>query len=385
MNIDKQEDFFQASARLLARFVAVEGAEWDLVRSDAKLGREIVFCALAVLFCSGYFVWTIFSTAQGLLGYSFPAAALFAVLSAFCLASIDMHVLIQSRGAADSLRKMGVKVRLLTMIIVAIASFLMSATTFKDDIDRMISEEAAELRAKLEVSPKFGRDFAAASAALDKASQAAARADELAREISSTKVNQARERAESMNECQGNASGNLLRVVGCGPKARGHATAARLLGDEIAAKQDELTRLGNVAEGLELARRRLAEVNAAIDSAVFARVQGKSKRVETLWILVCTKPLALMTVAFWILVGMLADVMMWIALARSVNAAAYKSLREIQDLAFGARLAKYRAEIRRQEAEGHALLEVRTHALAKPQVSGSAPLAMEFPGGGYER
>src|SRR5574337_273145 len=99
-----QEGPIENARRAFGRFMAVTDTEWETIRVDAKLGAEIVFQALAVLYCSSFFGWSIFNIAIGLLSYPFLGAAMFAVMAAFGLGAIDRYVRIQTRGAPEAFR-----------------------------------------------------------------------------------------------------------------------------------------------------------------------------------------------------------------------------------------------------------------------------------------
>lgn len=371
------EGSLDQARRQLARFMAVGDGEWELLQSYPMLSAEVVFHAVAILYCSAFFGWANFNIALGLLGYPVPGALLFALGALFGLGTIDRYMRIQSRGAADNYRTAILKVRLASVLIVAMSSFLMATNTFRDDIARVLGDDARALKARLEGRPDYAVELASARQELDAAAKVTAQADETRRNLERFTMERAQELAAAKDECEGNVTGNEIRRRGCGPRARGHETAAQRLAQQIEASQTELQQLGDVQARQHLAQTRLAKVNLKLDETVAAMAQGQSKRLEALVFLMQTSFAAVFSVLFWILVGMLPDVAMWIAFGRSPNDASFANVRKLQEEAFTARLTKYRAELRAQAAEGLRPLDVRVALVPKVAARPSGEAANE--------
>jgi hypothetical protein len=372
-NTGSSESSYVRLRRGLARFMAVDGPAWDAIRSDSRLGTEIVFQAIAVLYCSAFFAFSTFNIAAGLLGYPVLAAAAFGLCAAFGLGSIDRQLRIQSRGVQNASRGLIFHVRAGSMTIVAISGLLMAAHTFRDDVEAYLFAVAQEVRAGLEASPQYAPALESARSEVAQASQARERADALRQEISRIRVEEARAWESHKNECEGNTTGNQARVPGCGVRARGHAATATRLGQERESLAAELSEHDDADERLLLAQATLAQIDEQIDADVALTVQGASKRIEALFALLRTNWAAALTIVFWVMLGMLPDLMMWIALSRSPNEATYEVLRGVQDAAIRARLAQLRSTLRMHQAEELAPLDVRVTPLAGPAPQTGAP------------
>jgi hypothetical protein len=264
-------------------------------------------------------------------------------------------------------------VRAGSMTIVAISGLLMAAHTFRDDVEAYLFAVAQEVRAGLEASPQYAPVLENARSEVAQASRVRERADALRQEISRIRVEEARAWESYKNECEGNTTGNQARIPGCGVKARGHAATATRLGQERESLTAELSEHDDADERLSLAQATLAQIGAQIDADVALSVQGASKRIEALFALLRTNWAAALTIVFWVMLGMLPDLMMWIALSRSPNEATYEVLQGVQDAAIRARLAQLRSTLRMHQAEELAPLDVRVTPLAGPAPQAGAP------------
>ena len=259
------------------------------------------------------------------------------------------------------------------MTIVAISGLLMAAHTFRDDVEAYLFAVAQEVRAGLEASPQYAPALESARSEVAQASQARERAEALRQEMDRIRVEEARAWESHKNECEGNTTGNQTRVQGCGVRARGHAATATRLGQERESLAAELSEHDDADERLLLAQTTLAQIDEQIDADVALTVQGASKRIEALFALLRTNWAAALTIVFWVMLGMLPDLMMWIALSRSPNEATYEVLRGVQDAAIRARLAQLRSTLRMHQAEELAPLDVRVTPLAGPAPQAGAP------------
>lgn len=346
--------------RLPARFMAVSDAEWALLRTVPRLSAEVVFHATAILICSLYFGWIVFRIASGLLGYPPLGAATMGVLLGFVLGTLDRHVRIQSRGAPGAYKGVVKFVRGVTISIVSIGGFLVAVDTFHADIDRALARNQQVQRVQLEHAPQFAAELASARAAMEAATSAVARSDELRSVIRQLTEAQARELAAFKDEKEGNITGNRTRKEGLGPKARGHETAAKRLSQEIAAAQAERSALTDAPQRLQHAQQRLAVINQQIDEALRVLSQGATRRVAVMMFDVLPhEPAAWLMIPFWLLIGLLPDIMVCIALGSSPNDDAFAHIRSAQDRALIAHLARYIEQMRDKAAEGRKPLEVR--------------------------
>ncbi|WP_345793320.1 DUF4407 domain-containing protein [Thauera sp. JM12B12] len=363
----------------LARFMAVCPHEWELIQTAPRLASEIVFHALAIIYCALFFAWAVFNIALGAFGYPLFAAALFGVTAGTALATIDRHVRIQTRGAPNVSRLGSYVVRIGSLFIVAISAFLMSMNTFHDDIDRVLARQSQAQRAQIEQDAQFRPELEAARQAVSRTAAAAARADQLQAAIAQMVAEQAQEWANERNECEGNVTGNVARVRGCGTKAGGHRVNAERLGRQIDAARQELAQLGDVETRSADARARLSAINTRIDAEVRRIIGGHFKRVEALLQMTFSEPAAQLTVGFWLLVGMLPEMMMWIALNRSANDETFALVRRVQDRALAAQMARYSEQLRDVSAEGLKPLEVRLAAVPAPRTRDTARVSNEQP------
>jgi hypothetical protein len=366
MNTSTSVSILDPARQALARFMAVEGAEWDVVRSSPYLRTEIVYHAIAVLYCSAFFAWSTFNIALGLLRYPFVGAMLVGAGAAFGLGSIDRQLRIQTRGVPDASRWTIRKVRVGSFTIVGLSGLLMATHSFRDDIDAYLFQVGQAERAALERSSEYAVVIESARDEVAKAARAQERADELKREISRIRTEEARAWENYKNECEGNTTDNQTRSQGCGPRARGYEAAAIRLGQERQSVEAELGELAGAEERVVQARAVLAQVDAQIDADVGRSIQGASQRIDALFVLMRDNWAARFTIAFWVLLGMLPDIMMWIALGRSVNDPAYAGLRDLQMVVLQARLAEMRSRLRSQGTERLAPLEVQVTAVAGP-------------------
>lgn len=373
MNESRHEGLVDSARRRLARFMAVDDGLWSAMQVDSKLGADIVFQGLALLLCSTYFGWAIFNIASNLLGYPLPGAVLSTLMIAGCLGATDRHVMIQSRGAPDLFRALSIKIRLLSVCIIAIGSFLMATNSFKDDIGRVLFEQGRQQRAALEASPEYAAELGFERNRLRAGERQLARISELHQEHMAITDELARTWEARENECQGNTTKGQTRVRGCGAKARGHEAAANRLRQQLEAVQAELAQLEGVPASIGATKTRLDEINRRIEADVERSVRGPSKKIGALIALVRTNAVAALTVAVWLLIGMLPDVMMWIALGRSPNAAAHTRARVILEQAFDGGLARLRAELREKQAEGLAIIDFRPAPIADSKAVSDKP------------
>lgn len=363
----------------LARFMALGDVEWEIAQIDPRLYCELRYQAMALLLCAPCFGIAIFNVAINLLGYPLFAAVLLGAVAAFGLYLIDQHFLIQGRGTGEDVRRSIIKVRIWSLAIIAISFALMATHSFRDDINRLLSEEGGKQRLQLAQSPQYRGALDSARQAVSSATAVVNRADVLRQQI--TRKESARSAAlmETRNELEGNQTGNHTRVVGPGPKSRGFAAEANRLQDEIKADQLELSQLGDVAERLTKATQILRGIEERIERDVQITTKGASKKLDALFTLLSSNASACLAVLFWIAVGMIPDMLMWFAQGRSANHDLLANIRVLQREVLDARLSRRRAELRRQAGEGLMPMDVRLAATTQPAMAFSDTSARRAP------
>lgn len=345
--------------------MAIGEVEREFLATDPQIRREIWFQAVALILCPLSFGYAIFNVATSLLGNSAPSALGLAVVAAFSLFAIDKHYLIQSRGdSSEDVRKAIYKVRFISITIITLSFMLMATSTFEKDIERVLDGAKGLRRSQLEQSLQYKLEFDGARDALARSEQAAKRADELRTRIAQIQVEQAHAWEGQKNECEGNTTGNQVRIEGCGKKARGFEAEANRLALEIEAAKQELAQLGNVAERLGNAKQRKEEISAHIEADAARSVSGSQPKLDALWTLVKSSLSACVAVLFWFLIGMIPDTLMWFAQSRMFNHDLFASMRSVRNEVMQARITQLRSELRQKQANKLAPIEVRLAAVA---------------------
>ena len=255
------------------------------------------------------------------------------------------------------------------------SSFLLTAAdTFRDEIGQVLDAAKVARRTELEQSARYKLAWDQAQDALTAAGEAAKRAEEAHARIARLKIDQAAAWEEYRNQCDGNTTGNVTRRSGCGPKARGAEAAANRLGLEIAAQEQDLARLGDIEGRTEAARRQFDQINARLDEEAARAVGGAPQKVDALILMLEHGWSARFTVAFWFLIGLVPDLLLFVAQSKAFNHDLFVQARQIQNEAVMASLAQIRRELREEQANGLAPLEVRLTAVPSPlSATASAP------------
>lgn len=349
-----------ADARLsFARLVlAVGDIEWSRIKNDDRLVSELRFQAVAVIFSSVWFALTVGNVAIKLFQYGLLRAVLLAAGAAYALYLIDQHYLIQRRGTPLGLAGGFNKVRYVTGVILMISASLMSTGVFEGDIERVLSEERDALRAQLAQSPAFKVEFDVASEAVVRLSQAAQRASALEIEIGQRELELTETSEEYRNQMEGNTTGARSRYEGRGRIARGLEAKEKRLAKQIETLQQQLGQVRDSAAQLPDARRSLAQIEARVSDETARRVGGPVKRLNVLLSLVFADFAACVIVVFWIVVGMLPDLLIWRAQGQSSNHVLFADARAFELEFHRAEAARQRRELRDRQAAALSPIEV---------------------------
>lgn len=346
--------------KFIERLMALGEVEREIIAVDPRLRAEIVFQAVALTLCPLCFGYAVFNVALSLLGYSIPAALGLAVVAAVNLVTIDRHFLVQARGNnSDSIKKSIFKVRLLSVTIIAFSFMLMGTHTFRMDIDRELGHKKALVREALEQSTRFETELTDARAAVTSAGQAVRRQEEMRAIIVRLQVEKARAIEGLRNELEGNVSKGHTSAAGRGGKARGFEAAANRLGIEIDAATHELAQLEHASERLAAARTRLAEVESKVDEEATLAVAGAFEKPAVLWQMLKSNPSASIVFIFWILLGCLPDMLLYVAQRRMFNDARFQEMCDAENIATQARIQHVRSNLRQQQSDKLAPIEVR--------------------------
>lgn len=345
--------------------MAIDKIERKFIVTEPRLRREIGFQLVALILCPISFGFAVFNVAVSLLGYPALSSLMLASGSAFGLFALDQHYLIQARGdSSERIRKAMYKVRLVSITIITLSFVLMATDTFHEDIERVQAEARQSRRTELEQSPRYKLELDEAREGLGRAGQAYRRADELRTEVARLQVEQARAFEEKRNQCEGNTTGNETRRSGCGTIARGYDAAANRLGLEIEVARQELIQLGQVGERLAAARQRLAAIDASIDEETARAVAGPTQKLDALGLMLKTSVSAWFAVAFWFLIGLLPDLLMFVAQSRMFNHDLFARMRALRNEVLEAGIAQLRRDLRQQQADKLSPIEVRLAAVA---------------------
>lgn len=337
------------------------------------LREELRFQTFALLMVPLAFGIAIYRVSISLLGYTPLHAVLFAGLAALALFTLDRHYLIQARGnPANEVRRAMLKVRVFSVAVISLAFTLMVTDTFRSDVEGVLAQARQERRAELERSPRYQAEIDAARAAVSQAQQAAERADALSARIAELHLQRSRELKAMTDEIQGNITNGIGHQEGYGPKARGHESAAEQLGRDIETTRAQLGALGDVSARLNAAKVRLAEVDARIDAETELAYGGKTQRLEALVPLLQNSLTAWVTIGFWLLIGLLPDLLMFAAQRQMFNHDAFVAMRAAEREDLMAEVARQRRELRQRHTERLTPIDVRIAKLvttADPSVS----------------
>lgn len=351
---------------LVERLMAVSETERDFIIEHPKLRREIGFQALALILCPVSFGFAVFKVAIYLLGYAPPVATALAGMAALMLFMLDQHYLIQARGnASPEVQRAVLKVRIFSIMLISLSFGLMASYTFHADIDRLLAEAKEAKRAELAQSPKYAQAIASARAALERAEEAQRAAADLRAEVLRLQVLRASALQNMRNELEGNIINGKQIAAGYGPKARGYQAAAERLGREIQAVEQRLVDLGDAPAQVAEARGRLAKLARQIDAEVQLAVNGPSRRLDALGQLLQSSFSACLAVCFWMLIGMLPDLLMFAAQRRSFNHELFRAMRAVEEEDMQANIAHLCRRLRQRQADRLAPLEVRIAAVPK--------------------
>jgi hypothetical protein len=362
------------SSSLMERLMAIDAVERQTLRKDPKLRQEIGFQFIALVFCPPFLGYAIYKVAVSLFGMGMVSAFLLAGSVAFGLFTIDRYYLIQARGnASPTARRAILKVRAVSVAMIASSFILTAADTFHDSIGQVLDAAKATRRAELEQSVRYKLAWDQARDALTAAGEAAKRAEEVHARIARIKIDQAAAWEEHRNQCDGNTSGNVTRRSGCGPKARGAEAAANRLGLEIAAQEQDLARLGDIEERTLAARRQFEQIDARLDQEAARAVGGAPQKLDALILMLENGWSARFTVAFWFVIGLVPDLLLFVAQSKAFNHDLFVQTRQVQNEAVMASLAQIRRDLRQEQANGLAPLEIRLAAVPPLSATVSAP------------
>lgn len=363
------------ASSLMERLMAIDAVERQTLRKDPKVRQEIGFHFIALVFCPPFLGYAIYKVAVSLFGLGMVSASLLAGSVAFGLFAIDRYYLVQARGnTSPTVRRAIYKVRAVSVAMIASSFILTAADTFSDSIAQVLDAAKAARRAELEQSVRYKLAWDQAQDALTAAGEAAKRAEEAHARIARLKIDQAAAWEEYRNQCDGNTSGNVTRRSGCGPKARGAEAAANRLGLEITAQEQDLARLGDIEGRAAAARRQFEQIDARLDAEAARAVGGVPQKLDALILMLENGWSARFTVAAWFLIGLVPDLLLFVAQSRAFNHELFVQARQVQNEAVMASLAQIRRELREEQANGLAPLEVRLTAVPSPLSSkASAP------------
>lgn len=358
----------------MERLMAIGPLERDLLANNPRLRREVRFQAMALVLGPLWFGFAAFRVAINLLGYPVIGAVALAFGAAFSLFTIDQHFLVQARGnMADDVRWSVYKIRAISFLIIGLSFVLMSADTFSEDIDRVLAASRQALRAELERSPRFQAELDAARAAVAQAGAAAGRAEALRARASQLQVDRAKALEEMTNEIQGNVTGNQVRREGYGPKARGYEALAERLRLELEATQQELARLGDVEARMAAAKQQLAAIDQRIEQEAGRAFGGSMQRIEAMIPLLQNSATAWLTIAFWLLVGALPELLMLSAQRRMFNQELFAEVRVAEHEDVRAQIRQLRRAMRQRHTD--ALIPLEVHLVAVTPQSDAASAA----------
>lgn len=345
--------------RILTVGLAVGDVEWEAIKGDRRTVRELWFHALALIVCPTWFGVTVYRVAIDLFEYGILAAVVLSAAAAGGLLLVDQHYLIQRRGTPEGLKGGVNKVRFATLVVLTISSALMATSAFEKDIQRVLSKERSELRAQLEQSLNFKVELEAARAAVSSTNQAAQRAGALDIEIGQRELELSETLEEYRNQVEGNTTGERSRTEGRGKIARGLEAKEKRLIKQLEALQRQLDQAQGLAAQLPAARARLAHVDAQIDKETAELVGGPLKRLKVLMSLVRADLAACVFVFFWVALGFILDLPIWLAQARSANHETLAAARKLELEVRNAYMAHMRRELRDLQAEARSPIEVR--------------------------
>lgn len=343
------------SKPFLASFLALGEHEWRMAMSASRIHHDLLFQATALILCPLWFGVTVFNVAVNLFEFSWLNALGMLLVAAFGLWVIDSHYLIQTRGIEGGLGGI-LKVRLATLVLLAISSMLMATFSFKDDIDRVLNEERAVQRAELEQSPQFR--LAPLREEVGHAEEAAVRVTELRLAIGQLELDRTQALESMRNECEGNTTDGRARARGCGARARGYEAAAERLSKQIAVLVTQQAQAETLAKTLPKAQAKLANVEKSIDEAAVSSTGGPTKRLAVLVGLMIAAPWNFLIVVWWVALGTILDLPIWMAQGRAFNRKDYVAARKLDQQALDLKLAQWQAQLREQQAAALPEIEV---------------------------
>ncbi|MGH8598324.1 MAG: DUF4407 domain-containing protein [Gammaproteobacteria bacterium] len=357
------------SSNLMDRIMAIGTVERAIIAIEPKVREEIRFQFVALCLCPPAFGYSIHRVAISLLGLSTFAALGLAVVAAYGLFTLDRHYLIQARGdSSESVRKAVIKIRVLSAVVISVSFILTSTYTFRNEIDQVLAGRVELRRTQLEESQRYKQERLGARDAVDRVRRAIEHADELRARAAKREVEQLTAWQEYTDQCEGNTTGNKTRKSGCGPEARGAKRLAERLEMEIAAANRELAQLNPLASGLALAQEKLATIETRIDAEAVGSVGGPRHRVDAMIELLENSFSVGFVMIFWLLIGLIPDVLMFAAQSRMFNHEVFERMRVVQNEAIFAAIARVRQELRQQQTDILRPLDVRLVSVARQEV-----------------
>lgn len=354
---------------LMELVMGIGEVEKKTIAAEPRLLEELWFQFLALVLVTPVLGFSLFKTTITLISSPLTGFGL-AFMVALVLGLLNRHFIIQARGDRSGMARRGMlKVRFVSVILITSSFVLSAGDILRQEIDELLAETKAARRAELEQSDRFKNELLIAKEAVNLARQDLLRAQQLHDRVAQLKVDRARAFEDAKNELEGNVSANgVIRQAGPGPRERGaHASAARL-GMELEAAKDDLARLGDPKVRLEAAQRQLAQINGDLDDEAAKSVGGGSHKLDGLFLILerSWTAVILMTILFFL--GLVPDLMMWFAQSRMANHELWATMRQLQDEVILARLSTVRRQLRQEQANGLAPVEIRLTPNHKPRV-----------------
>ena len=345
--------------------LATSPFERHYIAGSPRLREELGFQTLALLMVPLALGFAVYRVAVSLLGYAPGSAAGLASMAGIALFALDRHYLIQARGSQSAdVRLAMLKVRAFSILVISLAFVLMVTDTFRSDIEGVLAEARRERRAELERSPRYQAEIETARDSLSQAQEQAERANALRARISTLEGERSKALQDMTDEIQGNITGATVRQEGFGPKARGHQSTANRLQRDIEIAGDELRDLGDVSARIKAASARLAEIDARIDAETELAYGGKTQRLEALVPLLQNSLSAWVSIGFWVIFGMLPDLLMLAAQRRMFNHDEFAAMRAAEQEHIRADIAHGRRELRRIHTDRLPPVDARLAAVA---------------------
>lgn len=301
--------------QLLCRTLGLTPEQFAAI-AEHKAADNLAYRAMAILIGSVAFGVGVFSFARALLQYELLPAMAFGLVCGSVLYLIERNNIIEILATGRLTTKV-LWTRVGVNGVMLMCAVVLAAFPLGEDIDALQADTARSKAIQLAADPRHAAQFVAAQAATEQAAEDVTRERTLQAELNDLNQAHAAAMANQRLECDGSIGvDGARRALGCGPKAKGFATEAERIDKARNAIGLELSALAGSGQRLLAAQSSLGTMNTRIQAEAERLNGGAAGRLGDLWTLVWSKGSALFTVAFYLVLSLLPEVMVITALSK---------------------------------------------------------------------